>query len=107
AGFQAVGTEGAFIGGLGALVDEACIVRAGVDAVGAAHAAIAVDYHDAVLALEGRFHRTYRHAGRVFAVVAESRQHEGSQFAALLVLYLVLRNGSAKVAQWGGVLDMA
>src|SRR5690554_2635454 len=71
---QAVLAEGALVGGLGLVVDEARVVRAGLHAVAAAHAAFVVDQHDAVGALEGRLHRADRHTRRLVAVVAQARQ---------------------------------
>lgn len=69
--FQPVHAEGAFVRRLGGVIDKTGIVRTGLHAIGAPHAAFVVDHHDPVLALEGGTDRAYRHAGRVVAVVAQ------------------------------------
>lgn len=79
--FQPVHAEGAFVRRLGGVIDKTGIVRTGLHAIGAPHAAFVVDHHDPVLALEGGLHRAYRHAGRVVAVVAQpGQQHVGRYF---------------------------
>ena len=51
--FQPVHAEGAFVRRLGGVIDKTGIVRTGLHAIGAPHAAFVVDHHDPVLALEG------------------------------------------------------
>lgn len=63
AGFETVNTKGAFISGLRFMVDESRIIRTGLHAVGAAHAARVVDYHNAVFALESGLYRANGDAG--------------------------------------------
>ncbi len=67
----------------GVVVDEAGIVGAGLDAVGAADAALAIDQYHAVQALEGGTDWTDRDAGRLLAVVAQPGQHRQAGVAGL------------------------
>ena len=68
--------EAALVHRLGARVDEAAAVGAGLHAVAAAEAVRLVHEHDPVRALEGRAHRADLHAGRVRAVVAQLGDEE-------------------------------
>ena len=69
-GFQAVFAEGAFVGSLRFVIDEARVVGAGLHAVAAAHAALVIDKNDPVGALKCGLHRADGHARRFVAVVA-------------------------------------
>ena len=99
--------ERALVSGLGALVNKAGIVRAGVNAISAAHAAVAINHNDAILLLVGSFNGTNGYAGRVFAVIAQPGQHKRGQLTALLMLHFVLGDRGSKLAKRGGVLNMA
>lgn len=96
---QPVYAEGAFVRRLGGVIDKTGIVRAGLHAIGATHAAFVVDHHDPVLALEGGLHRAHRYAGRVVAVVAQpGQQHVGRhRFAFETDLVLVYRGAELAV----------
>ncbi|MNC71857.1 hypothetical protein D3C75_1228220 [compost metagenome] len=72
-GIQAVDAEGAFIRGLGFMVDKARLIGAGLHTVGAADTAGVIDHHNAVLTLEGCLYRADRHARRVIAMIAQAR----------------------------------
>lgn len=82
-GFEPMAAKGAFVGFAGVVVDEACVVGAGLDAIGAADAAFAVHQHHAVRALEGGAHRADRDAGWLLAVVAQPGQHGQAGVAGL------------------------
>ncbi len=71
-----MGAEGALVGGVGLVVDEAGIVGAGLHAVTAADAPVVVDHDDAVIALEGGAGGADIEAGGLGAVVAQPWQHQ-------------------------------
>jgi len=77
-GVETMAAEGALVRLAGLVVDEARVVGAGLHAVGAADAALAVDQHEAVGALEGGADRADRDARRIVAVVAQARQDVGA-----------------------------
>ena len=96
ASFEAMNAKGTFIGGLCFMVDEPRIIRAGLHAVGAAHAARVVDHHNAVFALEGSLYRANGHAGRIITMVAQPRQQDVGDSLLTFNLHLVLVNEGAK-----------
>ena len=76
--------ESAFVGLAGVVIDEACVIRTSLDAVGATNAAVAIDQHDAVRAFEGGADRANRNARRFLAVIAKARQHGQAGLAGLV-----------------------
>ncbi len=71
---HALRAESALVGGLGDRIDEARVIRTGVDTGAAPPAQVVVDLDDAVLALPGRASRADLDARGPFAVVAQTRQ---------------------------------
>ncbi len=102
---DAVGAESALVGFAGIVIDEAGVVGASLDAVGAADAALAVDHDGAVGLLEGGADRAHRNAGRVGAVIAQPRQHVGAGVA--VVVYFVGGNDGAEAVFRHGVFHDA
>lgn len=100
---QTVRAEGAFVGGFGLFIDKTGIVRTRLHAVATADTLLVVDHHDAVFALEGRLHRTDRHARRLVAVVAQARQHHIVRHL-LTVGDFILTHRGAEAVQRRGVL---
>src|SRR5664280_3803104 len=74
---NAVVTPGALVGDVLFLIEEARAVRAGLHAILAADAISMIDDDDAILGFVGRAGRTYLHAGRIRAVIAQLRHKEG------------------------------
>ncbi|MNH21669.1 hypothetical protein D3C79_814890 [compost metagenome] len=103
---QPVGAEGALVGGVGLMVDEAGVIGTGLHAVAAGDAPVVVDHHYAVLALEGGAGGADIEAGGLGAVVAEPGQHEegGGGIEGRHVAHLVLADRGAKLAEGGLVL---
>ncbi|EFE09077.1 hypothetical protein CIT292_07358 [Citrobacter youngae ATCC 29220] len=88
--FQAVDAKGAFVGGLRFVVDKSRIVRTGLHAVGATHAAGVVDHHNTVFALEGSLHRTNGYARGIITMVAQTRQQDVGDAVLACNLHLIL-----------------
>ena len=84
---DAVVAEIALVHGVGAGIDEAAPVGAGLDAVAAAHAVGLVHQHRPIRRDEGRAHRTDLGAGRIRALVAHLRHEEvlGAVLGAVLL----------------------
>src|ERR1019366_2070067 len=74
---DAVIAPGALVGDVLFLIEEARAVRAGLHAILAADAVSMIDDDDAVVGLVGRAGRTYLHAGRIRAGIAQLRHEEG------------------------------
>src|SRR5450759_457862 len=74
---NAVVTPGALVGDVLFLIEEARAVRASLHAILAADAVSMIDDDDAILGFVGRAGRTYLHAGRIRAVIAQLRHKEG------------------------------
>jgi hypothetical protein len=105
-GFEPMAAEGALVSLAGVVVDETCIKGAGLNAVSTANTTVAVNHHNAVFSFEGRAHRTNGNAGRLVAVVAQTRQHREAGFS-ILTRHRVGRDHRAKLPLRGSVFHGA
>ena len=106
ASLKPVLAEGALVGGLCLVVDEARVVGASLNAVTATDASRVVDEYDAVGALKSRLNRANGDAGRVVAVVAQPRQADHRRrHRAVLEIHFVLQYRRSELPDRRQILD--